>query len=160
MARRKSIVAAVIGLMVLLSFLDTAYAFDKLFIVTNQTALDLAKDFTTTLNNESIPLAISMDQFDKIKNEKYIVVLGGAKGPGGVDAFIKQVLTAEEQKAAGQPDGKMFIKENVFSQGQRIIVFAGPNEAAAANARKNSRKTWWDYLVKWFDLDTSSPMAY
>jgi len=160
MARRKSIVAAVIGLMVLLSFLDTAYAFDKLFIVTNQTALDLAKDFTTTLNNESIPLAISMDQFDKIKNEKYIVVLGGAKGPGGVDAFIKQVLTAEEQKAAGQPDGKMFVKENVFSQGQRIIVFAGPNEAAAANARKNSRKTWWDYLVKWFDLDTSSPMAY
>jgi hypothetical protein len=160
MARRKSIVVAFMGLMVLLTFLETAFAFDKLFIVTNQTALDMAKDFITTLNNESITMAITMDQFDKIKNEKYIIVLGGSKGASGVDAFIKQVLTAEEQKAANQPDGKMFVKENVFSQGQRIIVFMGPDEAAAANARKNGRKTWWDYLVKWFDLDTSSPMAY
>jgi|WetSurMetagenome_2_1015567.scaffolds.fasta_scaffold309798_2 hypothetical protein len=160
MTRRKISIVAFLGLIVLLGSLETAFAEDKVFIVTNEAAKDLAKDFITTLNNESIPLSIAMDQFDKIKKEKYIIVLGGAKGPGGVDGFIKQILTAEEQKAAGQPDGKMFVKENVFSQGQKIIVFAGPDEAAAANARKNSRKTWWDCLVKWFDLDTSAPMPY
>jgi hypothetical protein len=160
MARRKSAIVVVMGLMVLLTFMETAFAFDKLFIVTNQTALDMAKDFLTTLNNESIPLAITMDQIEKVKNEKYIIVLGGAKGPDGVNGFIRQILTTEEQKAGSQPDGKIFIKENVFSQGQRIIVFMGPDEASAANARKSSRKTWWDCLVKWFDLDTSAPMAY
>lgn len=160
MAGKKRIMVAALGLVVLLSFIDTAFAFDKLFIITNQTALDMAKDFITTLNNESIPLAVTLDQFEKVKNEKYIIVLGGAKGPGGVDAFIKQVLTPEEQKAGSQPEGKIFVKENVFSQGQRIIVFVGPDEAAAATARKSNRKTWWDCLVKWFDLDTSAPMAY
>jgi hypothetical protein len=160
MAKRKIIAAAFLALIILLSSLETAFAEDKIFIVTNETAKELSKDFFTVLNNESIPLSITMDSFDKVKKEKYIIVLGGAKGPGGVDGFIKQILTAEEQKAANQPDGKIFVKENVFSQGQKIIVFAGPDETAAANARKNSRKTWWDCLVKWFDLDTSAPMPY
>jgi hypothetical protein len=153
----KILLVAFVGLTVLLG---SAFAFDKLFIVGNQAAIDLAKEFFTTLSNESIPLAIVTDQFEKVKSEKYIIVLGGAKGQGTVEDFVKQVLTKEEQTAGNQPGGKMFVKENVFAQGQTIIVFAGPDEAAAADARKNSRKTWWQYFVKWFELDTSLPMAY
>jgi len=161
MERRKKIVlVAAIGLLIPLIFLDSAFAFDKLFILGNQTALGLAKDFLTMLNNESIPLVIVMDQFEKVKNEKYIIVLGGAKEPGSVDEFTKQVLTAQEQESGKQPGGKVFVKENVFASGQTIIVFTGPDDASAADARKNNRKIWWPYLVKWFDLDTSVPMAY
>jgi UDP-N-acetylglucosamine:LPS N-acetylglucosamine transferase len=152
--------AAVIGLATFAVLTGSAFAYDKLFIVANQTSIGLAKEFFTTLSNESIPLAIISDQFDKVKNEKYILVLGGAKGPGSVDDFVKQVLTKEEQEAGNQPEGKMFVKENVFAQGQTIIVFTGPDEAAAAEARKKSRKTWWQYFVNWFELDTSLPMAY
>ena len=154
---KKILLAASIGLTVLLGL---AFAFDKLFIVGNRTSIDLAKEFFTTLSNESIPLAIITDQFEKVKNGKYIIVLGGAKGPGSVEDFVNQVLTKEEQTAGNQPGGKMFVKENVFSQGQTIIVFTGPDEAAAAEARKNGRKTWWPYFVQWFELDTSLPMAY
>ena len=151
---------ASIGIMFLLLFLGSAFASDKIFIVANHASIDLAKEFITTMNNESIPLAIVMDQFEKVKKEKYIIVLGGAKGPGSVDEFIRQVLTSEEQKSGNQPGGKVFVKENVFNQGQVIIVFAGPDEASAADARKNSRKTWWPYIAKWFEVDTSSPMVY
>ena len=140
--------------------LGSVFAFDKLFIVGNQASIDRAREFFTTLSNESIPLAIITDQFDKVKNEKYIIVLGGAKGTGSVEDFVKQVLTKEEQESGNQAGGKMFVKENVFAQGQTIIVFTGSDEAAAADARKNGRKTWWSYLVKWFELDTSLPMAY
>jgi UDP-N-acetylglucosamine:LPS N-acetylglucosamine transferase len=158
MGRYKKLLLAVsFGFMISLS---TAFAFDKLFIVANQESINLAKEFFTTLNNESIPLAIVSEQFDKVKNEKYIVVLGGAKGAGSVDEFVKQVLTKEEQESGNQPGGKMFVKENVFAPGQTIIVFTGPTEADAAGARKNGRKTWWPYFVKWFDLDTSLPMVY
>jgi len=160
MAGKKHVVLASIVLMAFMGVLDSAYAFDKLFIVTNQKALDLAKDFLSTLNNESIPLSIVMDQIEKVKNEKYIIVLGGSKGTGGVDGFVNQVLNAQEQQAGNQPGGKMFVKENVFTQGQVVVVFAGTDEAAAAEARKNGRKTWWGLLTKWFDLDTSLPMAY
>jgi hypothetical protein len=161
MAEKKRILmAASIGLMILSILLSTAFAFEKLFIVANQAALGLAKDFITTLNNESIPLGIVMDQFDKVKKEKYIIVLGAGNGPGGVDEFVRQVLTPQERESANQPGGKMFVKENVFAPGQTIIVFTGPDDASAADVRKNNRKTWWPYLVKWFDLDTSTPMAY
>jgi hypothetical protein len=158
--KNKILMAASIGLIILSIFLSSAFAFDKLFIVANPAALGLAKDFITTLNNESIPLGMVMDQFEKVKKEKYIIVLGGAKGPGSVDEFVRQVLTPQEQESGNKPGGKMFVKENVFAQGQTIIVFTGTDDASAADARKNNRKAWWPYLVKWFDLDTSTPMAY
>ena len=97
--------------------------------------------------------------FDQEK-EKYIIVLAGAKGAGSVEGFVKQVLTKEELESGNQAGGKMFVKVNVFVPGQTIIVFTGSDEAAAAEARKNSRKTWWSHLVQWFELDTSMPMAY
>lgn len=159
MKKKKNTASALILFLFLLTT-GSALAFDKLFVVANQKSLDLAQEFLTTLNNESIPISVSMDQFEKIKKEKYIFVLGGAKGPGSVEDFINQVLTPEEQKSGNEPAGKVFIKENVFAQGQVIVVFTGPNEASAAEARKSSRKTWWPYLAKWFEIDTSSPMVY
>ncbi len=158
--KQKALVAVSAGLTIFLIFVNSAIAYNKLFIVGNQAAIDMAKDFFTTLSNESIPLAIVTGQFEKVKNEKFVFVLGGAKGPGGVYEFVKQILTNEELASGNQPGGKLFVKENAFSQGQTIVVFTGPDEAAAAAARKNGRKTWWPYLVKWFELDTSSPMAY
>jgi hypothetical protein len=159
---KKAVLITFIGLLVLLIPLHSAFAADKLFIVANQKSLDLAKDLITTLNNESIPLQFVTDQYDKVKKEKYVIVLGGGKVPGGVEDFVKQILTPQEQESGNKPGGGMYVKENVFvkDQGQVIVVFTGPDEAAAAAARKSSRKTWWDLLVKWFDLDTSSPMPY
>jgi hypothetical protein len=154
MIQKKYAVIASIGLLLLLSCMDSAFAADKLFIVANQKSLDLAKDFISTLNNESIPISVALDQYDKVKTEKYIFVLGGA------DAFTRQVLTKEDMDAANQAGGKIFVRQDLFAQGQIIVVFAGKDEESAANARKNNRKTWWTLLAKWFDLETSGPMAY
>jgi hypothetical protein len=161
MAEKKNIVVVVsVGLVLLLVSFHSAYADEKLFIVANQKAIDLAKDFFTTLNNESIPLKIVLDQYGQVKKEKYVIVLGGAKGSASVDDFIRQILTPDEQASGNKAGGGIYIKENVFNPGQVIIVFTGPDESAAAEARKNSRKAWWALLAKWFDLDTSQPMAY
>jgi hypothetical protein len=151
---------ASIGLAILVVFLNAAFAYDKLCLVGNQASLDLAKDFITTLNNESVPLAVVTDQFDKVKAEKYIIVLGGTKGPESAAGLVKQILTAKELEEGNQPGGKMFIKENVFAPGQVIIVFLGADDAASANVRKNNKKTWWQYIARWFELETSVPMAY
>jgi hypothetical protein len=153
-------VLIVIGFAIFLFSLNSAFAFDKLFVVANQKSLDLAKDFLTSLNNESIPLSIVLDQYDKVKKEKYVVVLGGAKGPASVEDMIKQILTPDEIQSGNQAGGKLFIKENVFEQGQVFIVFTGADETAAAEARKKSRSTWWALFAKWFELETSLPMAY
>lgn len=145
---------ASMGTLFLLGFMNSVFADDRLFIVANQKSLDLAKDFITSLNNESISLSVVLDQYDKVKKEKYVIVLGGA------NEFIKQILTKEDIESANQAGGKIFIKPNVFVQDQVIVVFAGSDESAAAEARKNSRKTWWALVAKWFEIDTSGPMAY
>jgi hypothetical protein len=154
MLQKKNVIKFSMGLLLLLSFLSAAVADEKLTIIANQKSLDLAKDLISTLNNESIPISVALDNYDKVKKEKYIFVLGGA------DAFTKQVLTKEDIDSANQAGGKLYTRQDVFVQGQVIVVFAGQDEAAAANARKNNRKTWWTLLTKWFDLDTSGPMAY
>ncbi len=158
---KKMLLVASLGLMIPLISLHSAFAFDKLIIVANQKAVDMAKDFLTMLNNESIPVTIATEQFDKVKNEKYIIVLGGAKGAGSVDEFVNQILTPQEQAASNQPGGaKAYFKDDVFTKGQSIIVFAGPDEKSAADARVNSRKLWLAQISKWFELDTSTPLAY
>jgi len=91
--KKIALMAVFAGLTLLLG---SGFAFDKLFIVGNQASIDRAREFFTTLSNETIPLAIITDQFDKVKKEKYIIVLGGAKGAGSVEDFVKQVLTREE----------------------------------------------------------------
>jgi ribosomal protein L24E len=154
MIQKKYAVIASIGFLLLLSCMDSAFAADKLVIVANRKSLDLAKDFISTLNNESIPISVALDQYDKVKKEKYIFVLGGA------DAFTRQVLTKEDMDAANQAGGKIFVRQDLFAQGQIIVVFAGKDEESAANARKNNRKTWWTLITKWFELETSGPMAY
>jgi hypothetical protein len=154
MIQKNRIDVACVGLLILLSLANAAFAAEKLVLVANQKSLDLAKEFIATLNNESIPISISLDQYDKIQNEKYIFVLGGAP------EFVKQVLKKEDIEAANQAGGKIFIRENVFAAGQVIVVCAGQDEEAAANIRKSNRKTWWTLLVKWFDLDTAGPMPY
>ncbi len=158
--KKRALMLALAGLMLSTVFWGYASEYDKLFIVASPKAIDMAKEFFNSMNNESIPLVIITEQFDKVKNEKYIVVLGGAKGPGTVEDFVKLVLTKEEQASANQPGGKMIVKENVFTQGQTIIVFEGTDEAAAAEARKNGRKSWWQHIAKWFELDSSTPMLY
>ena len=161
MNRRKvTLLTVSIGL-TLLFFSGSAFAAEKLCIVADEAGLNLAKDLITSLNNESIPLSIFMDHVEDVKNAKYVIVLGGAKAADDINGFIKQVLTTQELEAGKQPGGKVFVKENVFTKGQTIIVFTGPDEASAAAARKNSRKTWWPYIAKWFDLDSSGdPMPY
>jgi hypothetical protein len=153
-------VALLVAIIILTVCLSSAFAVDKLFIAGSQASINGAKDFFTTLSNESIPLAIITEQFDKVKKETCLIVLGGTKGAGTVEDFVKQILTREELESGNQVEGKMFVKENVFVPGQTIIVFTGSDETAAAGARKSSRKNWWPYLVKWFELDTSLPMAY
>lgn len=133
----------------------------KLIVVGTQISLDMAKDFLTTLYKESVPVTIVTSQFEKVKKEKYIIVLGGVNEPGGVGGFVKQVLTNQEQDASSQPGAeKMYIKSDVFTKGQFIIVFTGPDSEASADAQKHNRNKWLPYVAKWFDIDLSPQVLY
>jgi hypothetical protein len=165
MERRKRATVVSICLFVLLILVCGAMAQkqpeERLYVLGTQAGLDLAKDFLTMLYNESVPVVTITGQFEQVKKEKYIIVLGGVREPGGLGEFVKQILTEQEQQESSKPGNeKMYVKENVFAKGQSIVVFAGADTAASAEARKKNRSRWMPLIGKWFDLDLGQVIAY
>ncbi len=147
-----------IGLFLFLSFQAFAQGGPSLIIVANDESYKLSENWIEFLRNESVPFKQTRPaEFEKYKNEKFIAILGGPSESGGVGEIVKQVLTKEEQEFVSKPGSyRMYLKENVFVQEQRILVFAGADREAAGKARVSNRSRWIDFLNVWFNIDISS----
>jgi len=160
MRRSKEITALIvgIGLFLFLSFQAFAQGGPSLIIVANDESYKLSENWIEFLRNESVPYRQTKPaEFEKYKNEKFIAILGGPSEPGGVGEIVKQVLTKEEQEFVSKPgSSRMYLKENTFAPGQKILVFAGADREAAGKARVANRAKWIDYLNAWFNIDISS----
>ena len=149
----------VVGVAVCLAF---AYPVDaqqsRLIIVANDANYELAQPWINLLQGESVPfLRIKASEFEKYKKEKYFAILGGPNEIEGIGDIVKQVLTKEEIDFVSQPgNSKMYLKNDVWQSGQRVIVFAGGTKEAAARARTSTRERWIGYLNDWFDTQISS----
>lgn len=133
----------------------------RLYVLGTENAVNLAKDFLNFLNNEGISTVTVTGQFEQFLKERYIVILGGPNEPGGLGDLVRKILTSDEQREAGQPGkGKMYVKENVFTPGQAIIIFAGGDAQTSAEVRKKTRTMWMPVIGKWFDVDFAEMLAY
>jgi hypothetical protein len=74
-----------------------------------------------------------------------------------VGEIVKQLLTEEEQNWVGNPgNSRMYLKENVWREGQMVLIFAGSDKEAAVKARTANRAKWIGYLNDWFNIDIST----
>lgn len=149
----------VIGLVVCLVFAYPVGAQQKrLLIVANDANYALAQPWIGLLEGESVPfLRIKAPEFEKYKNERYIAILGGPNETEGIGDIVKKALTKEEVDFVSQPgNNKMYLKNDVWQSGQRVLVFAGGTKEAAARARTSNREKWIGYLNEWFDTQISA----
>ena len=94
-----------------------------------------------------------LSELDLAKEHDFIAIVAGLEEPGARDLLAK-VLSNEEIASLENADtGKMFLKENVWKPGQKVLVFAGKDTDAAAEARSESKDTWMEDLEEWFDLE-------
>ena len=94
-----------------------------------------------------------LSELDQVKEKPYIAITGGLDEPG-VKELLTEVIGAEEVAAlASEGAKKMYLREDVWESGQKVLVFAGSNTETAAEARADSRDTWMEYLTEWFDLE-------
>ena len=151
-------VVIAVGAVLSLSGFVFAQGGPSLIIVANDESYKLAENWIEFLRNESVPYRQTKPaDFEKNKKEKFIAILGGPNEPGGVGEIVKQVLTKEEQEFVSKPgSSRMYLKENTFAPGQKILVFAGADREAAGKARVSNRSKWIDYLNAWFNIDISS----
>jgi hypothetical protein len=94
-----------------------------------------------------------LSELDRVKEKPYVTVTGGLDEPG-IKELLTHLIGAEEVASlATEGAGKIYLKENVWNSNQKVLVFAGSDAAAAADARAESRDTWMEYLMEWFDLE-------
>jgi len=138
---------------VVLSFPAWALAQDAMIFVANQASLVKAQPWIDFLKKNEITVEHAVpSELKSVQNKKYITIEGGMDDPA-VKEIITSVVGASEASALAKAGAKkMFMKENTWVAGQRILVFAGDNAESAAAARTESRETWMKYLKDWFDL--------
>ncbi|WP_232460958.1 hypothetical protein [Thermococcus radiotolerans] len=68
---------------------------------------------------------VTADDFEAYKDSRIIVILGGPDAYDGVGGYVRQVLSPGEQSAVRNGERGMFVKTNVWTEGQVVVVLAG-----------------------------------
>jgi hypothetical protein len=126
---------------------------DVMKLIVNQASLSKVQAWMDFLqkNEISVDLVAPAD-FSKVKSSYFIAIEGGMDDPA-IQKLVTEVAGSAEADALSKPGAKkMFMKENVWQPGQKVLVFAGSNAEAASAARADSREAWMKYLKAWFDL--------
>ncbi|WP_457752961.1 hypothetical protein [Thermococcus sp.] len=64
-------------------------------------------------------------EFEKFKNSRFIIILGGPKAYDGVGKYVQQALSLEEQEKIIKGKQGIFIKRDVWTEKQIVIILAG-----------------------------------
>jgi hypothetical protein len=94
-----------------------------------------------------------LSELDQVKSHDFVAIAGGLDEAGIRDLLVDVIGDSEVASLEANGAKKMFLKENVWKQGQKVLVFAGTDSAAAAEVRSEEKETWMEYLEEWFDLE-------
>ncbi len=127
---------------------------DTLFLLAAKESRIQAQAWIDFLQRYELPVEhYVLSELDLVKNHDFIVITGGLDETGCQELLKGVIGDAEVASLQSEGAKKMFLKENVWKPGQKVLVFAGSDAAAAAAARSESRETWMELLQEWFDLD-------
>lgn len=103
----------------------------------------LANDIDWKLKGEELKLdlekaefkvkRVTAQEFEKYKKKNLIIILGGPDAPQGVGNYVRQALTKDEQNEVREGKRTIFIKTDVWSKPQIVIILAGKNRNATAD---------------------------
>jgi len=125
-----------------------------MILVSSQGSLAKAQTWIDFLKKNELTVEhYVLSELDQVKKYPYITIMGGLDEPG-IKELLTEVIGAHETASLGEKGAQqMFLKEDVWEPGQKVLVFAGNDVAAAASARTESRDAWMEYLTEWFDLE-------
>jgi len=135
---------------------SVAQAQDAMTLVAGQASLVKTQTWIDFLKKNEIAVDhYVLSEFAKVKDKKFITIIGGMDESGIKDILTEVCGAAEAASLTAKGAKKMVLKENLWKPGQKVLVFAGADADAAAAARTESRDAWMKYLKDWFDLGDS-----
>lgn len=127
---------------------------ETLFLVAAKESRVKAQKWIDFLQTYDLPVEhYVLSELDLVKNHDFITIVGGLDETGFRDLLKGVIGDAEAASLDVEGVKKMFVKEDVWKPGQKVLVFTGKDAATAAAARSDSKEEWMEYLEEWFDLE-------
>ena len=151
----KIVVVLVVGLFGV-CFHQQAMAQDLIIVGTGST-MDASQDWLSFLKTQEVPcVVVNPAELGEHNKVDFIVVIGSMDESEDIKAILKEVLTAEEMEWISQAgNGNMYVKNDVWAPGQKIIVIAGSHQIITEQARKATQEDWFELFTDWFDIETT-----
>jgi hypothetical protein len=127
----------------------------ELVVVSTPASFAKAADWQKFLGSKQIPLKnVAPSDLAAFKDAPYVVLLGPLDEAGGIKPLVEKALIKAEFDQMMQPGSSaMFVKSNVWSQGQEVIIYTGASDKGVESARKGNRAEWMDVIFGWFGIE-------
>lgn len=127
----------------------------EIVVVSTPESYAKAADWQKFLGSKQIPLKnVAPSNLAAFKDAQYVVLLGPLDEANGIKPLVEKALIKAEFDQMMQPGSSaMFVKSNVWSQGQEVIIYTGMGDKGVETARKANRAEWMDVIFGWFGLE-------
>ncbi|MBW2067233.1 MAG: hypothetical protein JRJ03_20200 [Deltaproteobacteria bacterium] len=139
-----------------LSVVPFALADDLIVVATDRTIQE-SQAWVDFLKSNEVPVrSVGPEYYSNYKGAGFIVIMGGLDEPGGIKDIAEEVLGKEELESVTRGNtGRMFLKPDLWTSGQYVVLFVGPDGKAAIEARKANKEKWWDIITEYFEIEGS-----
>lgn len=134
-----------------------------LLIVATPATHAMAGAFTGFLERKSVRyLQLEPESSGPYLEAEYIAVIAGVDEGNGVRALIAKVLQDEEELAwlAEPGNGAIYIRDDSFAEGQKVMLIAGSSPAVAVEGLDYYRDQWLAPLATWLDIKLTREEIY
>lgn len=138
-----------------LALAPVAAAKDLIVVATPATFAKHA-DWAKFLDSKKIPVKnVAPSNQAGFKDAPHVVLMGGMDEAGGIKPLAEKALSKSELDRMNMPGSSaMYVKSDVWSKGQEVIVFIGASEKGVETARKSNRAEWMDIIFGWFGIES------
>jgi hypothetical protein len=138
-----------------LALAPVASAKDLIVVATPATFAKHA-DWSKFLASKKIPVKnVAPSNPAGFKDAPYLVLLGGMDEADGIKSLAEKALSKSELDRMNMAGSSaMYVKSDVWSKGQEVIVFTGASDKGVETARKSNRAEWMDIIFNWFGIES------
>lgn len=121
--------------------LESATAKPEIVVLANSIDYGLAADFFEFLQDEDLEIVrVGVNEFDDYNEERFIIILGGPDAYEGSGRVVQIILQPSEQEYLRTQGARgMYMKSDVWHEGQRVFVLGGSDRNQTRQAHLEYR---------------------